>query len=285
MSTSKRYESGAIGVLPGGYINSERVEYALTNDATDVVLSFPSMFEQKLSQLRNRCMKIDHVVLEYRNQVPINALGHVVIEIHDMRLTEGDTKQAEFTIPIKCNCNLHYYSSSYFSIRDKNPWRVEYRVEDTNVVNGVHFCKIMGKLRLSSAKHSTDVEFKPPKIEILSKEFTVNDIDFWAVGAKAQSRRLVEGATLTGLRSNSMRVPHLSIRPNESWASRSEVGTGSSSSRPYQGLNALDDNAIDPGQSASQVGSFTKHDITELISKTVEHCIRSNINAPVTKAI
>nr|CZF95186.1 movement protein [Tomato leaf curl New Delhi virus] len=187
-----------MGMGVGGYIQSERVEYALTNDAAEVTLSFPSMFEQKISQLRNRCMKIDHVVLEYRSQVPINAVGHVVIEIHDMRLTEGDTKQAEFTIPIKCNCNLHYYSSSFFSIKDKNPWRVEYRVENTNVVNGVHFCKMLGKLKLSSAKHSTDVEFRPPKIEIQTKEFTVNDIDFWSVGSKPQTRRLVDGSRLMG---------------------------------------------------------------------------------------
>nr|AJG36439.1 movement protein [Coccinia mosaic Tamil Nadu virus] len=283
MSTSNRYEGSS--VLPGGYINSERVEYALTNDATDVVLSFPSMFEQKLSQIRNRCMKIDHVVLEYRNQVPVNAVGHVVVEIHDMRLTEGDTKQAEFTIPIKCNCNLHYYSSSYFSVKDKNPWRVEYRVEDTNVVNGVHFCKMMGKLRLSSAKHSTDVEFKSPKIEILSKEFSLNDIDFWAVGARTQTRRLVEGPRLLGLRSASFRAPNYAIGPNESWASRSECGTTSNTSRPYKGLSGLDESAIDPGPSASQVGSMTKDDITEIITKTVEQCIKSNINAPIKKDI
>nr|CZF95146.1 movement porotein [Tomato leaf curl New Delhi virus] len=88
-----------LGMGVGGYIQSERVEYALTNDATEVTLSFPSMFEQKISQLRNKCMKIDHVVLEYRNQVPINAVGHVVIEIHDMRLTEGGHKTSRIHNP------------------------------------------------------------------------------------------------------------------------------------------------------------------------------------------
>nr|AVU88413.1 movement protein [Ramie yellow mosaic virus] len=289
MSQSSRYDAGGMTA----YINSERLEYALTNDATEVVLAFPSMFEQKLSMLRNRCMKIDHVVLEYRNQVPINATGHVVVEIHDRRLTDGDTKQAEFTIPIKCNCNLHYYSSSYFSIKDTNPWRVEYRVEDTNVVNGVHFCRIMGKLKLSTAKHSTSVEFKPPKIELLSKEFNLNDIDFWAVGAKAQPRKLIQGASLLSQRSASFRAPNLLIGPNESWASRSEVGQTSRSeigqashtSRPYQGLNVLNEGAIDPGPSASQVGSITKDDISDIIAKTVEMCIKSNVTAAPSKPI
>ncbi|AAP47121.1 BC1 [Luffa yellow mosaic virus] len=269
----------------GGYIQSNRVEYALTNDASEVTLTFPSIFEQKISQLRNRCMKIDHVVLEYRSQVPINAVGHVVIEIHDIEIDRGYTKQAEFTIPIKCNCNLHYYSSTYFSVKDNNPWRVEYRVENTNVVNGVHFCKILGKLKLSSAKHSTHVEFRPPRIEIQSKEFTVNDIDFWSVGSKAQSRRLVDGSKLMGHSSRSLRVPHLAIGPNESWASRSEVGQTSVCSRPYKNLSGLDESAIDPGPSASQVGSITRDEITEIITKTVEQCMKSNVNAPLIKGV
>nr|CAF04474.1 movement protein [Tomato leaf curl New Delhi virus [Pakistan:Solanum:1997]]CBA10387.1 movement protein [Tomato leaf curl New Delhi virus] len=274
-----------MGMGVGGYIQSERLEYALTNDATEITLSFPSMFEQKISQLRNRCMKIDHVVLEYRSQVPINAVGHVVIEIHDMRLTEGDTKQAEFTIPIKCNCNLHYYSSSFFSLKDKNPWRVEYRVENANVVNGVHFCKMLGKLKLSSAKNSTAVEFRPPKIEIQTKEFTVNDIDFWSVGSKPQTRRLVDGSRLMGHSSRSLRVPYMAIGPNESWASRSEIGHSSVTSRPYKNLSGLDDSAIDPGPSASHAGSITRDEITDIITKTVEQCIRSNVNAPLSKGV
>nr|AGW45435.1 movement protein [Tomato leaf curl New Delhi virus] len=274
-----------MGMGVGGYIQSERVEYALASEAAEVTLSFPSMFEPKISQLRNRCMKIDHVILEYLSQVPINAVGHVVIQIHDVRLTEGDTKQAEFTIPIKCNCHLHYYSSSFFSLKDKNPWRVEYKVENTNVVNGVHFCKMLGKLKLSSAKHSTDLQFRPPKIEIQTKEFTVNDIDFWSVGSKPQTRRLVDGSRLMGHSSRSLRVPYLAIGPNESWASRSEIGLSSVTSRPYKNLSGLDDSAIDPGPSASQAGSITREDIADIITKTVEQCIKSNVNAPVSEGV
>nr|ACT65871.2 movement protein [Tomato leaf curl New Delhi virus-Chilli pepper] len=274
-----------MGMGVGGYIQSERVEYALTNDAAEVTLSFPSMFEQKISQLRNRCMKIDHVVLEYRSQVPINAVGHVVIEIHDMRLTEGDTKQAEFTIPIRWNCNLRCYSSSFFSVKDKNPWRVEYRVENRNVVNGEHFCKMLGKLKLSSAKHWTDVEFRPPKIEIQTLEFTVNGIDFWSVGSKPQTRRLCDGSRLMGDSSRSLRVPYLAIGPNESPASRSEIGLSSVTSGPYKNLSGLDEPAIDPGPSASQAGSITREWIADIITKTVEQVIKSNVNAPVSKGV
>nr|ALA40033.1 movement protein [Jatropha leaf curl virus] len=265
------------------YLRSERVEYELTNDSTDVKLSFPSILDNKISLLKGHCCKIDHIVLEYRNQVPINATGHVVIEIHDQRLHEGDSKQAEFTIPVQCNCNLHYYSSSFFSMKDTNPWRVTYRVVDTNVINGVHFCRIQGKLKLSSAKQSTDIQFRSPKIEILSKAFTERDIDFWSVGRKAQMRKLVEGPGLLG--SRSMRHAPCSIGPNESWAVKSEAGP--SEDRPYSNLHRLNPDALDPGPSVSQVGSdhITRADLNDIITKTVNLCLSSNMSSHVSKNV
>ncbi|AYH63717.1 movement protein [Sri Lankan cassava mosaic virus] len=277
------------------YLRSERVEYELTNDSTDVKLSFPSLLDNKISLLKGHCCKIDHIVLEYRNQVPINATGHVIIEIHDQRLHDGDSKQAEFTIPVQCNCNLHYYSSSFFSMKDINPWRVMYRVVDTNVINGVHFCRIQGKLKLSTAKQSNDIQFRSPKIEILSKAFTERDIDFWSVGRKPQQRKLVQGPSLIG--SKSMRYTPCSIGPNESWAVRSEVGlhepwavkseAGPSIEKPYSQLNRLNPDALDPGKSVSQIGSdnFTREDLNDIISKTVHMCLNTSMQSHVSKNV
>nr|AGW45438.1 movement protein [Tomato leaf curl New Delhi virus] len=274
-----------MGMGVGGDTQYERVEYALSKDAAEVTLSFLSIFEQKIIQLRNRCMKIDHVVLEYSSQVLIKTVGHVVIEIHAMRLTEGDTKQAEFTIPIKSNCNMHYYSSSFFSLKDKNLWRVEYRVENTNVVNGGHFCKMLGRKKRWSAKHSTDVEFRPPKIEIQTTEFTVNDIDFCSVGSKTQTRRLFDGSRLMGHSSRSLRVPYLTIGPNESWGSRSEIGLLSVTSTPHKNKSGLDDSAINPGPSSSKAGRSTRDENADILKKPGEQSIKSNVNAPVSKGV
>nr|ACC78672.1 movement protein [Gossypium punctatum mild leaf curl virus]ACC78674.1 movement protein [Gossypium punctatum mild leaf curl virus]ACQ65839.1 BC1 [Gossypium punctatum mild leaf curl virus [Gossypium lobatum]]ACQ65845.1 BC1 [Gossypium punctatum mild leaf curl virus [Gossypium stocksii]] len=265
------------------YLRSERVEYELTNDSTEVKLSFPSILDNKISLLKGHCCKIDHIVLEYRNQVPINATGHVIIEIHDQRLNDGDSKQAEFTIPVQCNCNLHYYSSSFFSMKDINPWRVFYRVVDTNVANGVHFCRIQGKLKLSTAKQSTDIQFRSPKIEILSKAYTERDIDFWSVGRIAQQRKLVQGPSLIG--SRSMRYTPCSIGPNESWAIKSEVGP--SEDRPYSNLHRLNPDALDPGKSVSQVGSdyITREELNNIISKTVDMCLNTSMQSHVSKNV
>ena len=265
------------------YATSDRTEFQLSSEKTEVTLLFPSTIEQKLSKLLGKCLRIDHVVLEYRNQVPVNATGHVVIEMHDTRLYEGDSKQAEFTIPIGCNCNIHYYSSSYFSPRDPNPWKVMYRVDDTNVVDGVHFCRMQGKLKMSSAKQSSEIQFKSPKIEILSKAYNMTNIDFWSVPHSQVSRKPVQG--LTNLRSQSSRYTTPAIQPGQSWASASTIGIDEQEDLPYGNLHRLQDKTLDPGPSASEVVCNTTNvndDVINIIKKTVELCMEgSNVTSNV----
>nr|QFP92669.1 movement protein [Pepper yellow leaf curl Aceh virus]QSX72109.1 BC1 protein [Pepper yellow leaf curl Indonesia virus]WLV76336.1 BC1 [Pepper yellow leaf curl Aceh virus]WLV76340.1 BC1 [Pepper yellow leaf curl Aceh virus]BBI93196.1 movement protein [Pepper yellow leaf curl Aceh virus] len=263
------------------YSTSDRTEFQLSNEKTEVTLLFPSTLDQKLSKLMGKCLRIDHVILEYRNQVPVNATGHVIIEMHDTRLHEGDSKQAEFTIPIGCNCNIHYYSSSYFSPKDPSPWKVLYRVDDTNVVNGVHFCRMQGKLKMSSAKQSTEIQFKSPKIEILSKAFNMTNIDFWTVPHSQVSRKPVQG--LTSMRSQSCRYTTPAILPGQTWASASAIGNEDQDDLPYRGLHRLQDQTLDPGPSASEVvvnNNKINDDVINIIKKTVELCMEgSNVTS------
>nr|AGZ95305.1 BC1 [Tomato yellow leaf curl Kanchanaburi virus]AGZ95311.1 BC1 [Tomato yellow leaf curl Kanchanaburi virus]AGZ95313.1 BC1 [Tomato yellow leaf curl Kanchanaburi virus] len=267
------------------YTTSDRTEFQLSNEKTEVTLLFPSTVDQKLSMLLGKCLRIDHVILQYRNQVPVNATGHVVIEMHDTRLHEGDSKQAEFTIPIGCNCNIHYYSSSYFSPKDPNPWRVLYRVDDTNVVNGVHFCRMQGKLKMSSAKQSSEITFKSPKIEILSKAYNMNHIDFWHVPQSKVSRKPVQA--LSQIRSQSSRYTTNAIPQGHTWASASAVGNNEIEEYPYRHLHQLQDATLDPGPSASEVvacSNKVNDDVINIIKKTVELCMEgSNVSSNVKK--
>ena len=64
------------------YATSDRTEFQLSSEKTEVTLLFPSTIEQKLSKLLGKCLRIDHVVLEYRNQVPVNATGQNLIFIN-----------------------------------------------------------------------------------------------------------------------------------------------------------------------------------------------------------
>ncbi|KAL4354935.1 hypothetical protein GQ457_06G010890 [Hibiscus cannabinus] len=127
------------------YIESNREEYRLSNDLTKIVLTFPSFTEQSWARARGRYMKIDHCVVE-------------------------------------CNIDLHYFSSSFFSIKDENPWALYYKVEGSNVNIGTHFAKFKAKLKMSTAKHSVDVIFKPPIVKIHPKEFNSQHVDFSHVG-------------------------------------------------------------------------------------------------------
>nr|AEG90588.1 movement protein [East African cassava mosaic Kenya virus] len=276
-------------VTDNNYIHSKRTEYALTNDAAPIHLQFPSSFEQATMRLKGRCMKIDHIIIEYRNQVPFNATGSVIVEIRDDRVSLEDAAQAAFTFPIACNVDLHYFSSTYFSISEPSPWRIMYRVEDSNVVEGVKFASIKAKLRLSSAKHSTDIRFKPPTINILSKGYTKECIDFWSV-EKGETRRRLLNPTPTAHSQRPITNRPITILPGETWATKSQIGLPSSSGParlehfrsqsmrmdpsttqtdldndsieyPYQRLHRLSTPVLDPGDSVSQTQS--RHRLTE----------------------
>ncbi|AFM38724.1 movement protein [Jacquemontia mosaic Yucatan virus] len=270
------------------YIESHREEYQLSHDLTEIVLQFPSAASQFSARLSRSCMKIDHCVIEYRQQVPINAAGTVIVEIHDMRMTQNESLQAKWTFPIRCNIDLHYFSASFFSLKDEIPWKLYYRVCDTNVQQRTHFAKFKGKLKLSTAKHSVDIPFKPPTVKILSKQFSDKDVDFSHVDYGRWERKLIRCASMSGV---GLRGP-IQIRPGETWASRSTLGVSNSDAQsevesalhPYRHLNRLEGNVLDPGESASMVGAqraesnitMSVAQLNELVRKTVQECINTN---------
>nr|QHA25076.1 movement protein [Soybean blistering mosaic virus] len=267
------------------YIESHRDEYQLSHDLTEIVLQFPSTASQLTARLSRSCMKIDHCVIEYRQQVPINATGTVIVEIHDKRMTDNESLQASWTFPIRCNIDLHYFSSSFFSLKDPIPWKLYYRVCDSNVHQRTHFAKFKGKLKLSTAKHSVDIPFKAPTVKILSKQFTDKDIDFSHVSYGKWERKLVRSASTSRF---GLQGP-IELKPGESWASRSTLGPDAESDigdaiYPYKNLNRLPTTILDPGESASIVGAQrTQSNITmsmaqlnDIVRTTVQECINTN---------
>ncbi|AFZ77098.1 MP [Sida ciliaris golden mosaic virus] len=270
------------------YIESHRDEYQLSHDLTEIILQFPSTAAQLTARLSRSCMKIDHCVIEYRQQVPINAAGTVIVEIHDQRMTDNESLQASWTFPIRCNIDLHYFSSSFFSLKDPIPWKLYYRVSDTNVHQRTHFAKFKGKLKLSTAKHSVDIPFKAPTVKILSKQFSEKDVDFSHVDYGRWERKALRCASMSRL---GLRGP-IEIKPGESWASRSTIGLGPSDAdseveneiHPYRELHRLGTSALDPGESASIVGAkraesnitMSVAQLNDLVRTTVQECIKSN---------
>ncbi|CCF12093.1 movement protein (MP), partial [Cassava mosaic Madagascar virus] len=285
------------------YIDTKRTEYALTNDASPIYLQFPSSFEQATMRLKGRCMKIDHIIIEYNNQVPFNATGSVIVEIRDNRVSLEDAAQAAFTFPITCNVDLHYYSSTYFSVSEPSPWEIIYKVEDSNVVEGVKFASIKARLRLSTAKHSTDIRFKPPTINIRSKGFTKECIDFWSV-ERGETRRRLLNPNPSAQTHRTISTRPITIMPGETWATKSQIGLPSSSNParlehfrsqsmrmdpsttptdldnesteyPYQRLHRLNTPELDPGDSVSQApsDSVSRKDLETLLESTINKCL------------
>ncbi|AGK90275.1 BC1 [Capraria yellow spot Yucatan virus] len=273
------------------YIESHRDEYQLSHDLTEIVLEFPSTASQITARLNRSCMKIDHCVIEYRQQVPINAAGSVIVEIHDRRMTDNESLQASWTFPIRCNIDLHYFSSSFFSLKDPIPWKLYYRVSDTNVHQRTHFAKFKGKLKLSTAKHSVEIPFRAPTVKILSKQFSHRDVDFSHVDYGPWERKPIINRSMSRL---GLTGP-IELKPGESWASKSTIGRTDQDSEihPYRYLNRLGGSVLDPGDSASQVGLQRAHShitmsmaqINELVRTTVQECINSNCNPTQPKSL
>nr|AIP87772.1 movement protein [African cassava mosaic virus] len=284
----------SVPVISGDYIQSARTEYKLTNDESPITLQFPSTLERTRVRIMGKCMKVDHVVIEYRNQVPFNAQGSVIVTIRDTRLSDEQQDQAQFTFPIGCNVDLHYFSASYFSIDDNVPWQLLYKVEDSNVKYGITFAQIKAKLKLSAAKHSTDIKFKQPTIKILSKDYGPDCVDFWSVGKPKPIRRLIQNEHGTDYDTGPKYRP-ITVHPGETWATKSTIGRSSSmrytgpkpididasSSRQYaseaefplRGLHQLPEASLDPGDSVSQTQSMSKKDIESIIEQTVNKCL------------
>ncbi|ADV15537.1 movement protein [Sida mosaic Bolivia virus 2] len=279
------------------YIESHRDEYQLSHDLTEIMLHFPSTASQLSARLSRSCMKIDHCVIEYRQQVPINAVGSVVVEIHDKRMTDNESLQASWTFPIRCNIDLHYFSSSFFSLKDPIPWKLYYRVSDTNVHQRTHFAKFKGKLKLSTAKHSVDIPYRAPTVKILSKQFTDKDIDFSHVGYGKVERKMIRSTSISGFGLHSP----IELRPGESWAVRSAIGINQSdaesdienATHPYRQLHRLGTSSLDPGDSASLIGAQrTQSNITmsmaqlnELVRTATQECINNNCTPSQPKSL
>nr|QBQ65798.1 virus movement protein [Bean golden yellow mosaic virus] len=279
------------------YVESHRDEYQLSHDLTEIILQFPSTASQLSARFSRSCMKIDHCVIEYRQQVPINATGSVVVEIHDKRMTDNESLQASWTFPIRCNIDLHYFSSSFFSLKDPIPWKLYYRVSDTNVHQRTHFAKFKGKLKLSTAKHSVDIPFRAPTVKILSKQFSNKDIDFSHVDYGRWERKLIRSASLSRY---GLQGP-IELKPGESWASRSTIGMSpvdadsdvDNAIHPYKELNRLGTSVLDPGDSASIIGAqraqsnitLSIAQINEIVRSTVQECINNNCTPSQPKSL
>nr|QBQ65792.1 virus movement protein [Bean golden yellow mosaic virus] len=279
------------------YVESHRDEYQLSHDLTEIILQFPSTASQLSARFSRSCMKIDHCVIEYRQQVPINATGSVVVEIHDKRMTDNESLQASWTFPIRCNIDLHYFSSSFFSLKDPIPWKLYYRVSDTNVHQRTHFAKFKGKLKLSTAKHSVDIPFRAPTVKILSKQFSNKDIDFSHVDYGRWERKLIRSASLSRY---GLQGP-IELKPGESWASRSTIAMShvdadsdvDNAIHPYKELNRLGTSVLDPGDSASIIGAqraqsnitLSIAQINEIVRSTVQECINNNCTPSQPKSL
>lgn len=251
------------------YHSTKRIEYPLTDEWTQIRLAFPSLTEVSWSRVKGHCLKIDHCYIKYSPQVPANAEGTVLVTVHDRRMENDKSLQAEYTFPIRCGIELNFFSSSYFSLKDPVPWTVYYRVINSTVLKGSHFCQFKASVKLSASKSSTNIKFRSPSVKVLNSEFTSDHVDFMHVGIPKPERVLCRSTSCI------ISQPRMALEAGTSWASRSMIGGDDGSDAgshvgvgPYKGLMGLNESAIDPGDSVSQVNSGHRKSISDVnISK------------------
>nr|AWM96940.1 movement protein [Citrus chlorotic dwarf associated virus] len=258
------------------YHSTRRIEYPLSDEWQQIKLAFPSMKEISWHKLRGQCMKIDHCQIRYDPQVPANAEGNVLVVVHDRRMEADKSMQAEYTFPIRCGIELNYYSCSYFSLKDPVPWCVYYRVVNSTVLKGSHFCQFKARVKLSAAKSSSPIGFRGPSVKIFNKAFNEDQVDFMHVGIPKSERVLCRSNSVLTTR------PRLNLEAGESWASKSilsgEGGSEVGDSGPYRGLAQLGPDAIDPGDSASNLGD-PKSVADEVIRRLNSSVIGMDLNS------
>ena len=136
------------------YHSSKGIEYPLSAEWVPVTLAFPGLAEISWSRFKCQCMKIDHCQIRYTPQVPANAEGTVIVVVHDNRMERDKSLQAEYTFPIRCGIELNFFSNSYFSLQDEIPWSCYYKVVNSTVLSGSHFCQLKARVKLSCARHA-----------------------------------------------------------------------------------------------------------------------------------
>lgn len=161
---------------------TKTIQAAANGNWGNVKLQMPSMADVMYNKLKKHAIMIDRCVIEYRHQCPINSEGSVRIQVHDSRMMGTASKQAEFVMPVTCNCDLTFYGSCWSSASsDEMPWKMLYRLENSNLKTGTLFCRIKGRLKLCASKRVEEIEFRSPRINILSKRHEAKDIDMWHV--------------------------------------------------------------------------------------------------------
>mgnify|MGYP004709660793 FL=1 len=257
-----------------GYYKSDIMEARASSDAQTIRISFPAFSSTIIQRVCRLSMLIDHCEIRYTPLIPINSTGKVRVLIFDTRVEGEDQLQAEYVFPVTCPIILHYYGTSYSSLNDdKCPWVAKYKLEDSNIKSGVNFCKIKAHMKLATAKVPDKVQFRSPRVHILSDLFTEEDVDMWHCNYAPKQPALCRSTSAIVRPSTN----HLLIGPGTSLGqirnAISEIGLGQ--------LDDLSDRGSDPSPSASQVGyNISAEQLGHVLAQSISTVMSTNKAQP-----
>nr|AGU01281.1 BC1 [Squash leaf curl virus] len=279
------------------YIESQRDEFQLSHDLTEIVLQFPSTASQITPRLNPNCMKIDHCVIEYRQQVPINASGTVKVgKFPEQTAWTEPLNPLQTVLGTFPKKNGNKKSPTYFfHHRFLFP---QYERTPIPAVGSVNpFPGFKGKLKLSSAKPVGYPFLGAPAVRISAKQFCEKALDFWPLGFRKWKERRVKSALSFRF---GLRAP-IEIYSGDFWAPKSVIGPTNRNGDldieeellPSRELTRLGTNILDPGESASIVGiqrsqsniTMSMSQLNELVRSTVHECIKTSCIPSAPKSL
>ncbi|QIE08114.1 movement protein [Camellia oleifera geminivirus] len=185
-----------------GDLETEIIDATSNLPMSNISITNPKIGDALWQKMTFKSMKIDKCKISYRPQCPFNSAGRVEVEIRDTRLRADDQLQARFTFPVTCPVDITYFGNAY-AAADKNgcPWTASYRLLQTNINDGVKYCKIKATLAFQTSSFPDEITYRPPLITVLSKVFDNTHVDIWHVDRKISKARLTRSNSESHFRS------------------------------------------------------------------------------------
>ena len=193
---------------PEGTYKTPNTEFRVTGEFCPIKLEFPGFWKSAVHKFLGYSIKIDRCRISYTSQVPFNAVGNIRLIISDNRLQLGDEDQAEFVFAVGMNCEIMYYGTAFSSLKDEEcPWKCRYRVEESNLKSGIHFCKISATLQITAERIPSEVVYRAPTIKVRSKMYSDKDVNYIHVAKKKNPAPLCR--SLSSIEISRAEIPQL----------------------------------------------------------------------------
>lgn len=184
---------------------------------------------------------------------------------------------------------MKYYGTSHASLNDTTcPWVAKYRLEDSNINSGVHYCTMKAYVKICTAKNPEEIPFRGPEFISRSKHFNPEDVDCSHVAPAPKQPKFCRVMSAVQARGQQRFLLPAGL-------TFQEVQSSVSIPSPYVSNTNDDQVPIDPSPSVSEVGSNNTNTISMglddiarmmgMVGSAVADALKASCTAKITLLI